>query len=116
MPPPNNPGHACHICPVHRVQVSRCRSSAENSRTTRARRGVMFNPFREVAESSLEDADLVEQARNGDRSALEKLVLRHQAWIYNIAVRMVFRPQDAEEVTQEVLVKAITRLSTFRGE
>src|SRR5438874_10826027 len=29
---------------------------------------------------------------------------------------MVFRPQDAEEVTQEVLVKVITKLSTFKGE
>jgi RNA polymerase sigma factor (sigma-70 family) len=76
----------------------------------------MFNPFREVAESGSEDAELVERAQNGDRSALEQLVLRHQAWIYNIAVRMVFQPQDAEEVTQEVLIKAVTRLSTFRGE
>ena len=61
------------------------------------------------------DADLVERAKNGDRAALEKLVLRHQAWIYNIAVRMVFQPQDAEEVTQEVLIKVITKLSTFKG-
>jgi len=53
---------------------------------------------------------------HGSRSAVERLVLRHQAWIYNIAVRMVFQPQDAEEVTQEVLIKAITRLSTFKGE
>jgi RNA polymerase sigma factor (sigma-70 family) len=29
---------------------------------------------------------------------------------------MVFHPQDAEEVTQEVLIKAVTRLSTFRGD
>src|SRR6476620_12715313 len=76
----------------------------------------MFNPFSEVAESGSEDAGLVEQVKNGDRSALERLVLRHQAWIYNIAIRMVFRPQDAEEVTQEVLIKAITKLSTFKGE
>jgi RNA polymerase sigma factor (sigma-70 family) len=76
----------------------------------------MFNPFSEVAEGGAVDAELVEQARNGDRSALETLVLRHQAWIYNIAVRMVFRPQDAEEVTQEVLVKVITNLGTFKGE
>jgi RNA polymerase sigma factor (sigma-70 family) len=62
------------------------------------------------------DADLVEQTKKGDRSALEALVLRHQAWIYNIAVRMVFEPHDAEEVTQEVLIKVITRLSTFKGE
>jgi Sigma-70 region 2 len=43
-------------------------------------------------------------------AALEKLILRHQAWIYKIAVRMVFQPQDADEVTQEVLIKAITKL------
>jgi RNA polymerase sigma factor (sigma-70 family) len=76
----------------------------------------VFNPFSEVAEIGSVDSELVELANNGDRAALEKLVLRHQAWIYNIAVRMVFRPQDAEEVTQEVLVKVITKLSTFKGE
>src|SRR6202171_5447919 len=76
----------------------------------------MFNPFNEVAESGSVDAELVEQAKSGDRAALEKLVLRHQAWVYNIAVRMVFHPHDAEEVTQEVLVKLITKLGTFKGE
>src|SRR6185295_12156548 len=76
----------------------------------------MFNPFSEVAADVPSDAALVEQATHGDRAALEKLVLRHQAWIYNIAVRMVFHPHDAEDVTQEVLVKVITRLSTFKGE
>ena len=76
----------------------------------------MFNPFAEVAEGGPTDAELVEQAKSGDRAALEKLVLRHQAWVYNIAVRMVFQPHDAEEVTQEVLVKVITRLGTFKGE
>jgi RNA polymerase sigma factor (sigma-70 family) len=76
----------------------------------------VFNPFTELAGNDPTDAELVEQAKNGDRVALEKLVLRHQAWIYNIAVRMVFQPHDAEEVTQEVLVKVITRLSTFKGE
>src|SRR5215470_7149331 len=76
----------------------------------------MFNPFTEVAEGDPTDAELVEKAKGGNRAALEKLVLRHQAWIYNIAVRMVFQPADAEEVTQEVLVKAITKLSTFKGE
>lgn len=74
----------------------------------------MFNPFAEIADDS-DDVELVEQARAGSRDALEKLILRHQAWIYNIAVRMVFQPQDAEEVTQEVLIKAVTRLSTFQG-
>src|SRR6516225_10909138 len=76
----------------------------------------MFNPFAEITDSDSTDTDLVDRAKNGDRAALEKLVLRHQAWIYNIAIRVVFHPQDAEEVTQEVLVKAITKLSTFKGE
>lgn len=75
-----------------------------------------FNPFAEVATSDTTDAELVERANGGDRAALEKLILRHQAWIFNIAVRMVFHPHDAEEVTQEVLVKVITKLSTFKGE
>lgn len=77
----------------------------------------MYNPFSEdLAIGDPEDAQLVCQANDGDRVALEKLILRHQAWIYNIAVRMVFDPQDAEEVTQEVLIKVVTRLSTFRGD
>src|SRR5437588_8508376 len=76
----------------------------------------MFNPFAEIAEADPPDSELVAEAQHGNRVALEKLVLRHQAWVYNIAVRMVFRPHDAEEVTQEVLLKVITRLGTFKGE
>ena len=76
----------------------------------------MLNPFTEVAHGDSTDVELAEGAKNGDRAALEQLVLRHQAWIYNIAVRMVFHPHDAEEVTQEVLIKVITKLSTFKGE
>jgi RNA polymerase sigma factor (sigma-70 family) len=76
----------------------------------------MHNPFSEVTGDDHEDAELVRQSKDGDRDAMERLILRHQAWIFNIAVRMVFHPQDAEEVTQEVLVKVITRLSTFQGQ
>lgn len=52
----------------------------------------MTNPFMEVADGGVEDVALVAQAVDGDRTALEQLVLRHQAWVYNIAVRMVFQP------------------------
>jgi RNA polymerase sigma factor (sigma-70 family) len=74
------------------------------------------NPFTAPTGSDAQDTDLVARANNGDRTALEELILRHQAWVYNIAVRMVFNTHDAEEVTQEVLVKIITKLSTFKGE
>jgi len=57
----------------------------------------------------------VREAQGGNREALEQLITRHQAWIYNIVLRMVYLPQDAEDATQEILVKLITKLSTFRG-
>jgi RNA polymerase sigma factor (sigma-70 family) len=62
-----------------------------------------------------EDQNLVLRARSGDRQALEDLVQRHQAWIYNIAIRMLYHSQDAEDATQEILIKVLTRLSSFEG-
>src|SRR6266567_7743766 len=62
-----------------------------------------------------EDQKLVLRARSGDRKALEELVQRHQAWIYKIAIRMLYHPQDAEDTTQEILIKVLTRLSSFEG-
>jgi len=62
------------------------------------------------------DEQLVTLAQGGDHRALEQLVARHGPWIFNVAARMVWRRDDAADVTQEVLVKVITRLSTFRGE
>ena len=61
------------------------------------------------------DADLVTLAQSGSRDALEELVARHQAWIYNIALRMIYDPHDAEDITQEILIKLVTKLSTFEG-
>lgn len=62
-----------------------------------------------------DDCALILRARSGDGAALERLVEKHQTWIYNIALRFVGRPADAEDVTQEVLVKMLTKLSTFEG-
>src|SRR6266436_868467 len=73
------------------------------------------NPLADNALTDHEDQSLVMRARLGDREALEDLVQRHQGWIYNIALRMLFHPQDAEDATQEILVKVMTRLSSFEG-
>jgi RNA polymerase sigma factor (sigma-70 family) len=75
----------------------------------------MRNPFSESAASDPEDRELARRAQGGNREALEQLIARHQAWIYNIVLRMVYLPQDAEDATQEILVKLITKLSTFVG-
>jgi len=74
------------------------------------------NPFSEKAVGEETDQALVAQAVEGDRGALEALVTRHQPWIYNLAVRMVMVPQDAEDVTQEVLVKVLTKLGSYDPE
>src|SRR5262245_37658917 len=71
-------------------------------------------PFDNVG-AEQDDLTLVTRAQAGDRQALEALVGRHQPWIYNIAIRMLAHPQDAEDATQEILIKAITRLSSFEG-
>jgi RNA polymerase sigma factor (sigma-70 family) len=73
------------------------------------------NPLADSAPTDVEDRALVARAASGDRQALHELVQRHQAWIYNIAVRMLAHPQDAEDATQEILIKALTRLSSFEG-
>ena len=61
------------------------------------------------------DRDLVLRANSGERHALEQLVQRHQAWVYKVAVRMLAHPHDAEDATQEIFIKALTRLSSFEG-
>ena len=76
----------------------------------------MTNPFIEKNDTDSTDQTLVESAVKGDKKSLERLVKRHQAWIYNIALKMVWDPADAEDVTQETLIKIITKLSTFRGD
>jgi len=73
------------------------------------------NPFADVAEGEGRDQELVHLAKGGSQAALEELVVRHQSWIYNFALRMVHQPEDAKDATQEVLIKLLTRLSTFEG-
>src|SRR5687768_9829173 len=73
------------------------------------------NPLTEHAETDPEDLVLVARVQTGSRQALETLFTRHHPWIYNILVRMLYYPEEAEDATQEVLIKVLTRLSTFEG-
>jgi RNA polymerase sigma factor (sigma-70 family) len=59
---------------------------------------------------------LASTAKEGDRKALEELVLKIQDNIYGLALRMLYNPSDAEDASQEILIKIITHLGTFRGE
>lgn len=59
---------------------------------------------------------LVARATAGDRAALDVVIRTIQADVYNLAVRMLWCPEDAADATQDVLLKVITHLSTFRGD
>jgi RNA polymerase sigma factor (sigma-70 family) len=60
------------------------------------------------------DADLVARAQGGDRDAVDALIHRHQPWLLHIEHRMLWNRADAEDATQEILVKAITHLGEFQ--
>ncbi len=58
---------------------------------------------------------LVQEALEGDKASLEKLIVEIQGYVYNLAVRFYWNPPDAQDATQEILVKIITNLSKFEG-
>ena len=59
---------------------------------------------------------LVDRALDGDRTALDSVIGIVRDPIYRLALRMAWRPQDAEDATQEILIRIITRLASWRGE
>lgn len=60
--------------------------------------------------------ELAGRARDGDKRALAQLVRDLQDDIYRLAVRLRWDPEDAADATQEILIKVVTRLSTWRGD
>lgn len=75
-----------------------------------------MNTFITNSDENRIDTDLVRRSLEGDRKALEQLIRRHQSFIYNVSLKLVLYPPDAEDVTQDVLIKVITHLSGFRGQ
>jgi RNA polymerase sigma factor (sigma-70 family) len=72
------------------------------------------------AATSVPDAEVLAaaaaRAKEGDAAAVEIVVRALQHDIFRLALRMTAHVEDAEDVTQEVLIKVITRLDSFRGE
>ncbi|PCJ64919.1 MAG: RNA polymerase subunit sigma-70 [Bacteroidetes bacterium] len=58
---------------------------------------------------------VVKKAVEGDKKALEEVVLQIQDFIYNLAIRMLWHPDDAKDATQDILIKVITNLSKFNN-
>lgn len=63
----------------------------------------------------LRELQLVEQYRQGDTEALSELLEAYQRRVYSICYRTLGNPEDAADVTQDVLVKIIEGLDSYDG-
>ena len=63
-----------------------------------------------------EDGALVRQARQGDYAAFEALVSKYERRLYALAVRILGRRHDAEEVVQQTFLSVVEHLADFREE
>ncbi len=59
---------------------------------------------------------LLERAREGDRDAFRQLVERHQNDVFYLALGLLRHREDAQDVVQDVFIKAYRSLSRFRGD
>jgi RNA polymerase sigma factor (sigma-70 family) len=58
----------------------------------------------------------VKRAKEGDKAALETVIRGIQDRVYGLALRMLWHTADAEDASQEILIKVLTHLSDFRHE
>ncbi|HXY73019.1 MAG TPA: sigma-70 family RNA polymerase sigma factor [Actinomycetota bacterium] len=64
----------------------------------------------------LPDRELAARAVAGDDGAFAELVRRHERRVYNLALRMLGRSEDARDAAQDAFVSCYRNLSKFRGE
>ena len=69
-----------------------------------------------MPERPARDEDLVRRYLSGDRAAFAALVERHERRVYNLALRMTGREEDARDATQDAFLTVLRKLSSFRGE
>lgn len=63
-----------------------------------------------------DEQELIRRAQAGNADAFAALVTEHQRFVYNLALRTVGDPNDAEDIAQEAFVRAWLALGNFRGQ
>lgn len=66
-------------------------------------------------ETGRETAEQLEAIRRGDPDAFEAMARQHAPTLFRIAMRLTGRREDAEDLVQETLVRALPRLRRFEG-
>lgn len=66
--------------------------------------------------SERSDAELIQEVLRGNEESFEPLVQKYQGKVFATARRYAQNPSEAEDIVQEVFVKAYTKLGSFRGE
>lgn len=66
-------------------------------------------------QTGLPDNELIPLVLKGDQQAYKVLVERYQSYIFTLAFRLMQSREDAEEVAQDVFVKAYRSLADFKG-
>jgi RNA polymerase sigma-70 factor (ECF subfamily) len=64
----------------------------------------------------MNEKELVKQAQAGDFEAFSELIGKYQSRVFNLARRMTGNVDDAEDILQETLLKAVDNIDKFRGE
>ena len=63
-----------------------------------------------------EQSALIGQATAGDKAALETVLAGVQDLVFNLSLRMLGTFHDAEDASQDILLKVMTHLSSFKGD
>lgn len=66
--------------------------------------------------TGLGDNEIISRVLRGEQNAYAELVNRYQGYVFTLVLRMIKSREDAEEVAQDVFVKAYRSLADFRGE
>lgn len=62
------------------------------------------------------DKKLIKRYLGGDKDAFGELVKRHKDYVYNLAYRLTNNPSDAEDLSQEIFIRLMDKIESFKGD
>jgi RNA polymerase sigma factor (sigma-70 family) len=68
-----------------------------------------------VLHSGLTDKEIISLVLQGDQSLFAQLVERYRNYVFTLVLRFTDNREDAEEIAQDIFVKAYRSLADFRG-